>query len=69
MQKISGAKTRIFRLKHGSKLVDYLYSEGLVAKEPEPHEDYLEFRVTLTDEQLGRLKSYMKSAGKKILKQ
>lgn len=61
--------TRIFRLKHGSKLASYLYSEGLVLETPEPDGDHLEFKVKMSDEQFARLQSHMKSLGKKVSKQ
>lgn len=68
IQLLSGVKTRIFRLRHGSELASYLYSEGLISQGPESTDDYLEFRVKMTDEQFARMNSYMKKSGKKLAK-
>lgn len=62
-------KTRIFRLKHGSEVVNYLYSEGLVSEEPEYTDEYLEFKIKMTDEQFQRLKAHTKVTGTIISKQ
>ncbi|KAI6213888.1 hypothetical protein M3Y94_00204500 [Aphelenchoides besseyi] len=62
----TGIKMRKFRLKPNSPIVTYLYSEGLVAEEPTAIEGDLLFCVSMSDQQLARLKARMSEMQKTI---
>ncbi|KAH7710202.1 GTP-binding protein HflX [Aphelenchoides avenae] len=58
---INGGRLRRFHLHPHSKLIPYLYGEGLVSSEPIPSEDgqKLTFDLYLNDQQLAKLQSHM----------
>ncbi|CAD5226551.1 unnamed protein product [Bursaphelenchus okinawaensis] len=67
VKKVTGSKTRRFRLKPGSQLASYLYAEGFVSQVPNTDDSgNLIFEVQMTDDQLHRLQSHLKGSGTKI---